>query len=37
MTFDAIYDTFRRILVEFSQAEQRAMFHDNAARLYRMG
>jgi predicted TIM-barrel fold metal-dependent hydrolase len=37
MTFDAIYDNFRRIFVDFSQAEQRAMFHDNAARLYRMG
>ena len=36
-TFDAIYDTFRRITADFTPAEQRALFHDNAAKFYRIG
>ncbi|MFC3226198.1 amidohydrolase family protein [Marinibaculum pumilum] len=34
--FDAIWDRFRRLLVDFSPDEQRAMFHDNAQALYRI-
>lgn len=34
--FDDIYATFRRITAEMTPAEQRALFHDNAARLYRL-
>jgi len=35
-TFDAIYDTFRRITADLTDREQSALFHDNARRLYRM-
>lgn len=35
-TYDEIYDTLRRITADMSQEEQRALFHDNAARLYRI-
>lgn len=34
--FDAICDRFRRTVADFGAAEQRAMFHDNALRLYRL-
>lgn len=34
--FDEIYDTFRRITADMTEAEQRALFHDNAKRLYHM-
>ena len=36
MTFDAIYDSFKQIVADFSEHEQRALFHDNAARFYRI-
>ena len=32
--FDEIYDLLRRITAGMTGAEQRALFHDNAARLY---
>lgn len=35
MTYGAICDAVRRILRPLSPADQRAVFHDNAARLYR--
>ncbi len=35
-TFDEIYDTFRRITADMTPAEQRALFHDNAQRFYRL-
>jgi predicted TIM-barrel fold metal-dependent hydrolase len=35
-SFDEIYDTFRRIVADMTPAEQRALFHDNAQRLYRL-
>ena len=35
-TYDEIYDTLRRITADMTAAEQRALFHDNAARLYRI-
>jgi predicted TIM-barrel fold metal-dependent hydrolase len=35
-SFDYIYDTLRRITADMTEAEQRALFHDNAARLYRI-
>lgn len=35
-TFDAIFDGFKEIVARFSADEQRALFHDNARRLYRM-
>ena len=35
--FDAIYDVARRVTADFAPAEQRALFHDNAARFYRIG
>ena len=34
--FDDIWDGFRRIAAGFSAAEQRALFHDNARRIYRL-
>jgi predicted TIM-barrel fold metal-dependent hydrolase len=35
-SFDAIFDGFKVIVRDFSQAEQSALFHDNARRVYRM-
>ena len=34
--FDTIFSGFRKIVSGFSQAEQRALFHDNAVRIYGM-
>jgi predicted TIM-barrel fold metal-dependent hydrolase len=36
-TFDEIYRGFRAIAGGFSALEQRALFHDNAVRIYAMG
>ena len=33
----AVYESFKTIVADFSEAEQRALFHDNAVRLYRLG
>jgi predicted TIM-barrel fold metal-dependent hydrolase len=35
-TFDTIFSGFRQIVSGFSPAQQRALFHDNAIRLYGM-
>jgi predicted TIM-barrel fold metal-dependent hydrolase len=35
-TFTTIYDGFREIVRDFSALEQRALFHDNAIRIYAM-
>ena len=35
-SFDAIYSGFDQITRDFSNAERRALFHDNAVRIYRM-
>jgi len=35
-TYDAIWDQFRRIAEGFTADEQRALFHDNARRFYRI-
>ena len=35
-TFDTIYGGFKAIVKEFSLAERRRLFHDNAVRLYRL-
>jgi predicted TIM-barrel fold metal-dependent hydrolase len=35
-SFDEIFSGFRTIVRDFSAAEQRALFHDNAIRLYGM-
>ena len=35
--FDSHYDAFKEIVRDFTAAEQRQLFHDNAARLYRLG
>lgn len=35
--FDTIFSGFRAIVRDFSPAEQRALFHDNAIRIYGMG
>ena len=35
-TFDEIYSGFREIAASLSPAEQRALFHDNALRIYAM-
>jgi predicted TIM-barrel fold metal-dependent hydrolase len=35
-TFDAIFSGFAEIVQGFSSAEQRALFHDNAVRIYAM-
>jgi predicted TIM-barrel fold metal-dependent hydrolase len=34
--FDAVYAAFREITRPFSEAERRQLFHDNAARYYRL-
>ena len=35
-SFDEIYSGFRAIAAEFTASEQRALFHDNAVRIYAM-
>jgi predicted TIM-barrel fold metal-dependent hydrolase len=35
-TYDQVFDSFKRIVADFSADEQQALFHDNAARLYRL-
>jgi predicted TIM-barrel fold metal-dependent hydrolase len=35
-TFDAIYAGFKAITRDFSDADRRKLFHDNAVRLYRL-
>jgi predicted TIM-barrel fold metal-dependent hydrolase len=35
-SYDAIFDGFKAIVRDFSEAEQSALFHDNAQRVYRM-
>ena len=35
-TFDTIFSGFRAIVSDFSASEQRALFHDNAVRIYAM-
>jgi predicted TIM-barrel fold metal-dependent hydrolase len=35
-SYDAIFDGFKAIVRDFSEAEQSALFHDNARRVYRM-
>jgi predicted TIM-barrel fold metal-dependent hydrolase len=35
-TYDAIHDDFRRVTADLTPAEQRALFHDNAVRFYRI-
>ena len=35
-SFDTIYSGFEEITRGFSEAERRALFHDNAVRIYRM-
>ena len=35
-SFDEIYSGFRAIAAQFSASEQRALFHDNAVRIYAM-
>jgi predicted TIM-barrel fold metal-dependent hydrolase len=35
-SFDSIYSAFDEITREFPDAERRALFHDNAVRIYRM-
>lgn len=34
MTYPALCDRFREVAAEYGPDEQRAMFHDTAARLY---
>jgi predicted TIM-barrel fold metal-dependent hydrolase len=36
-SFDTIYSGFRQIVADLPPAQQRALFHDNAVRLYRLG
>ena len=35
MRYAALCDRFRAVVAEYTRDEQRAMFHDNAVRLYR--
>jgi predicted TIM-barrel fold metal-dependent hydrolase len=35
-TFDTIYGGFKAIVEDFSLADRRRLFHDNAVRLYRL-
>ena len=34
--YDRIWNAFDRITAHFSEAERRHLFHDNAARFYRL-
>jgi predicted TIM-barrel fold metal-dependent hydrolase len=34
-SFDAIFSTFKALTAHHTAAEQRAIFHDNALRIYR--
>ena len=34
---DAVYESFKTIVADLAPAEQRALFHDNAVRFYRLG
>ena len=35
-SFDTIYDGFRTAVADLSLADQKKLFHDNAARIYRL-
>lgn len=35
-SYDTIYDAFKRFVADLPPADQRALFHDNAVRVYRM-
>ena len=35
--FDTIFAGFKTIVGDFSAADQRRLFHDNAVRIYRLG
>ena len=35
-SFDQVWDGFKAITADLTPAEQRALFHDNARRLYRL-
>ena len=35
-SFDEVFDSFKTITADFSPAEQRQLFHDNARRIYRL-
>ena len=35
-TYDQVFGAFKAIVADFSPAEQRRLFHDNAARFYRL-
>lgn len=35
-TYDAIFDAFKDITADYSQTERKALFHDNAERIYRL-
>ncbi len=34
--FDALFSAYKRMVADFSQSEQMALFHDNAQRFYRL-
>ena len=34
--FDALFDAYKRMVADFSEGEQLALFHDNARRFYRL-
>ena len=36
VSFNALFDAYKRMVADFSADEQRALFHDNAARFYRI-
>ena len=35
-TFDQVYSMFDQLTISFAESERRALFHDNAVRIYRM-
>lgn len=35
-SYDAIFDAFKKITIDFSSTERRRLFHDNAERFYRL-
>jgi predicted TIM-barrel fold metal-dependent hydrolase len=35
-SFDTIFSGFKAIVADLPEAQQRALFHDNAVRIYRL-
>jgi len=36
MSYEDFFGIYRKVMAEYTEAEQRAVFHDNAAKFYRL-